>query len=314
MSDKVMPRFLALGEVMIELAPGSGQAGFDLGFAGDTYNTAIHLARLGAEVAYLTEIGADKFSDAIVIMGEANGLDMKACVRTQGELPGLYLIENDQRGERQFYYWRDNSAARQLFNSDNKLQHLLDTVQEGDVVYLSGITLAVMDGDIEGRFWTFIQQIKHRDITLVFDPNYRPRLWPDLEKARTAYKKLIALCDAALPTLDDEIALWGFDNTEEVLRFYRELGVAEVVLKLPDAQAMAVFEGQCVSRKSVYSGPVIDTTGAGDAFNAGYLFARFSGMDLSAALEMGHQMAAKVIAVRGALPKRGDAAEGEVNY
>src|SRR5690349_22282707 len=113
MSDN-KSRVICVGEVMIELARGNdgryGQA-----FGGDTFNTAVYLARAGVPAAYATAIGDDPYSDALVSLATAEGVNTDLIMRVPGRMPGLYLIETDGKGEREFYYWRDSSPARDLF-------------------------------------------------------------------------------------------------------------------------------------------------------------------------------------------------------
>src|SRR5947207_4103512 len=107
-------RVISIGEVMIELARG-GDGRFGIGCGGDTFNTAVYLARAGIDVAYATALGDDPYSDGIAALASAEGVGTDTIVRVPGRMPGLYLIETDPSGERRFYYWRDNSPARDLF-------------------------------------------------------------------------------------------------------------------------------------------------------------------------------------------------------
>ncbi|GAB3375577.1 sugar kinase [Spongiibacter taiwanensis] len=305
-----MPRVLCVGEVMVELSPSdsvlqpqpNAEPRYQLAYAGDTFNTAIHLARLGIPTGYLTELGTDRFSEGILALGRSEGLVMTGCVTTEGSMPGLYLIENDAAGERQFHYWRGQSAARNLFSGDEKCRHACALLSQWDAVYLSGITLAVMAQGNEPGFWRFIDVLRQQRKTLIFDPNFRPRLWPDEDLARAIYRRLLSQCDVLLPTLDDEAQLWGFDDPEALVSFYRAFGVAEVAMKCPGAHAMAWAGGEPVAAHSDYRGQVVDTTGAGDAFNGGYLAARLAGQSLIDALAAAHRVAATVVAVHGAIP------------
>ena len=82
---------------------------------GDTFNTAVYMARAGIDVAYATALGDDPYSDGIVSMAAAEGIGTDLILRVPGRLPGLYMIETDPKGERRFRYWRDEAPARELF-------------------------------------------------------------------------------------------------------------------------------------------------------------------------------------------------------
>ena len=107
-------RVVCIGEVMIELTRGS-DGRFGIGCGGDTFNTAVYLARAGIEVAYATALGDDPYSDGIVSMAAAEGIKTDLMLRVPGRLPGLYMIETDDKGERRFHYWRGEAPARELF-------------------------------------------------------------------------------------------------------------------------------------------------------------------------------------------------------
>lgn len=302
--------FAAIGEVMLELRPlVAGERRYGMAFAGDTFNTAIALARLGVDTGYATLLGRDRFSDDIVAFAEREGLDMGATRRVDFALPGLYLIENDEQGEREFYYWRQNSAARQTLVSRDGLDDLLARLQPFDAVYLSGITAAVMGLSAEANFWSLIEELHRQGKILLFDPNYRPRLWPDAATAAAWCERIARHCDWVFPTFDDEKQLWGLNNEEAVLAHYRDLGVEEIVLKCPNALAIARCGSEVHRLASSYDGPVMDTTGAGDAFNAGYIAARLQGREIRNALAAAHKAAARVIAVAGAIPPAGTCKE-----
>src|SRR4051812_13476183 len=107
-----MHKALVIGECMVELGlEGAGLAA--LGYAGDTFNTAVYLSRLGVPTAYATALGrGDPFSGAILELMTAEGLDAALVIEAPGRLPGLYAIQRDARGERSFFYWRDQAPAR----------------------------------------------------------------------------------------------------------------------------------------------------------------------------------------------------------
>src|SRR5947209_8296139 len=107
-------RVVAIGEVMVELAR-ANDGRYSLAFGGDTFNTAVYLARSGVPVAYATALGDDSYSDGVLAMATAEGVASDLVIRVAGRMPGLYVIETDSAGERRFYYWREMSPARELF-------------------------------------------------------------------------------------------------------------------------------------------------------------------------------------------------------
>ncbi len=295
-------RIACLGEVMIELRPAEKGTQLTRGIAGDTFNTAVMLSREGVYVRYITQLGSDPFSQEIIDFAQSEGIDSTGVFRHPSAMPGLYLIQNDASGEREFFYWRDSSAARELFSDRKQRDAVLAAVRHCDWLYLSGITVAVMAQHSEDVFLEFLRAVKAAGVSIVFDPNYRPRLWQSIAKAKFWHEMLLSFSELVLPTLEDEQALWGAASAEAVIEKCRAAGARTVVVKCPDALAIACDEVEYSECRTAYQGPVVDTTGAGDAFNAGFLAAKFNGKPLRECLHHAHEVASRVIAIRGALP------------
>lgn len=288
----------SIGECMVELSPRPGGL-FGLGFGGDTLNTAVYLARLGVAVDYLTALGDDPFSDAMLSAWAAEGVGTGAVQRLPGRLPGLYMIQTDSQGERRFHYWRDRAPARELFAGD-----AVPDLTGYRWIYLSGISLSLYGADGRERLHQALDAARGGGARIAFDLNYRPRGWPSPAAAAAAMDALLRRCDLALPSLDDALALYGTLQAEALLDRFRALGVGEVVLKQGAGPARLSWdEAQAEVPATMVQAPV-DTTAAGDSFNAGYLAARLGGADPQAAAVAGHRLAAAVIGHPGAIIPR----------
>lgn len=296
-------RIACIGECMIEisdLSAGDGRA--RIGVAGDTLNTAIYLARSlppgTASVSYLTALGPDQLSDRMLAFMAAEGLDTRHVARIDDKLPGLYAIELDPNGERSFRYWRNQSAARSMFRP-GALR--LDILSEFDVVYLSGITLAILPPEDRAALLTHLTTLKAAGRQIVFDSNYRPRLWDTPDAARDAMAAAWASTTIALPSLDDEAALEGAEGAQDVIDRLARAGAREIVVKR-GAAGPVISAGGVIREDRYAAAPrVVDTTAAGDSFNAGYLAARLSGLDPRDAAQRGHALAMRVIGAKGAI-------------
>ena len=297
---------VCLGECMIELrayAPGL----LAQGFAGDTYNTAVYLKRLDAErrlrVHYATALGSDSFADDMLEAWHQEGIESDLVRRIDDRTTGLYSIRTDARGERQFSYWREHSAARAYFDgAQAPLEAAADRV---DVLYLSGISLAVMASALPARLPALLGRIRAHGGRVVFDNNYRPRLWADAASARAAFAGLYAQADIALVTLDDEAALHPELDAAAVLAHALALPCAEVVVKRGSASTLVRLAGRPPIEVpvEVVANPV-DTTAAGDSFAAGYLTLRLAGGSPEAAAALGNRIAGVVIRHPGAIVAR----------
>ena len=290
-------RFLSIGECMLELSP-AGPGQFALGFAGDTFNTAWYLARLSVpqvEVAYLSAIGDDEPSRNLAAFLRDSGITPELAVRKGGHV-GLYMISL-RNGERSFSYWRDTSAARTLADDLDRLPGL----KPGDTAYFSGITLAILPDAGRARLLSALTRARAEGVTVMFDPNLRPRLWPSAAAMCAAIMEGAAVADIVLPSYEDEAGHFGDTDKEATADRYAAQGCGLVVVK-DGPGAVLIRKGE--ERLEVMPdrvAEIVDTTAAGDAFNAGFWAALHQGASLAEAARAGCRLSARVIGQRGAL-------------
>jgi 2-dehydro-3-deoxygluconokinase len=286
---------------MIELARG-GDGRFGLAVGGDTFNTAVYLARAGIPTSYIMALGDDPYSQAVIDMAAAENVDSSAIARLPGRVPGLYLIETDDTGERSFYYWRETSPAREVFSNGVSAQ-VHDMLTGASLIYFSGISLWLYERDGMGPFLEVLAEARQRGARIAFDSNYRTRLWgPNKEPARNAFAYAAAVADIVLPSLDDERMLWDDASAEDVLQRYSHAGVSEIVVKDGVGGAYILDEIGAVQHIPVPAALTpVDTTAAGDSFNAAYLAARLAGLEPPEAVMYGHKLSAIVVSHRGAI-------------
>ncbi|HEX2010285.1 MAG TPA: sugar kinase [Roseateles sp.] len=292
-----------IGECMLELQ-GQAFGSMQQGYGGDTLNTAVYLSRLGLDVAYATGLGEDTLSAGLMQRWAAEGIALDLVRRIPGRMPGLYLIEVDERGERSFSYWRDSSAAKSYFDGpDTPLEQ---GAERWRALYLSGISLAILPPAGRERLFRLMAALRERGALVVFDNNYRPRLWPDAAEARAAFERAFALAGLALVTADDHQALLGMDSPDAALAAAQALPTPELVIKRGAAPTLVRGAGEVAWKEAPAERVerVLDTTAAGDSFAAGYLHRRLGGASALEAARFGNRLAARVIQHRGAVIPR----------
>ncbi|MFF3667040.1 sugar kinase [Microtetraspora malaysiensis] len=299
------PIVVAVGECMLELVRRPDGL-LQTGYAGDVFNTAVYLKRHApqATVGFASAIGRDELSDGLAEAVRAEGIHTEHLWRHPDRTIGLYLVHTDDDGERSFTYYRDSSAARECFSA-----HYPAEVDEGiaaaDLVYLSGITLSILRPEARSRLLAALRRTRANGGRIAFDSNYRPRGWACRDDARTAVAEVLPLVTIALPSMDDEIQLWGDHSVEECGRRYLDAGADEVIVKQGASEVTICKPGgkrgelHALATRRVER--VVDTTGAGDSFNGAYLAARLAGASASDAVAAGSACAATVIGHRGAI-------------
>jgi len=310
-----------IGEALLELShtPGSedrrntdrqisdSQGRDRLGYGGDTLNSAVYLARLGLSPNFISALGIDPYSDHLLQQWKKEGVQVDHVLRHPTRLPGLYAIRTDHAGERHFYYWREMSAARAFFELAGA-KDALTAAQDARWLYLSGITLSIFDDGGRAALGAVAASVKARGGEVVFDPNYRPRGWADHDAARRAMADIAGHVTLALPTIEDEDALFGPAGRAAHAARWTGWGARQVVLK--DGAQGAILFGETGGQEGIHV-PVetavtpVDTTGAGDSFNAAFIGARILGHDALAAARAGNHLAGTVVQHRGAIIPHG---------
>ena len=287
----------SIGECMLEL---SGQTGpnWRMGFAGDTFNTLWALHALSGErpATYVSAFGDDPFSQGQITFFAENGIGIGASPVIPGARPGLYAITLTG-AERAFTYWRSDAAARRLASDPAALAKSLENQA---LVYFSGITLAILDAAARKTLLAAVASARAAGSLVAFDPNYRPRLWQSREEAQAAILGALAVTDIALPTFPDEQMLFGDQTPQETAERLGKL-VGEVVVKNGEDPALIAVGSAFRPVPAMHVATPVDTTGAGDSFNGGYLAARLAGHAPAEAASRAHRVAAAVVQVRGAL-------------
>jgi 2-dehydro-3-deoxygluconokinase len=300
-------RVICVGEAVIELSRGADGA-FTAACAGDTFNTAVYLARAGLNVGFASAVGDDPYSDSIVALALAERLEANLILRVPGRLPALSLVEHGRSGQRVSHVWGDGAPARDLFELPDWMR-IAQSLLAARLIYFSGITLSLYSNNGLGRLFAALEVARQQGARVAFDGNFRPAGWKgNLARTRTVFMEALKRVDIALPAFDDEAVLWGDPSPESTVARLQAFGVCEIVVKNgPSSALVATSRGLEFVPVPEILVPV-DPTAAGDGFNAGYLAARLSGSEPVQAASAAHRLAANIISHPGALLPRAEAA------
>jgi 2-dehydro-3-deoxygluconokinase len=294
-----------LGEAMIEMVPAPDATCAQLGVAGDAMNTAIYLARQiqsGHRVSFVSMIGRDRLSDRIAGFIADEGVSTDLLTRHPSKLPGIYSITTNQSGERSFSYWRGQSAARQLFVSPQSPQ--FEQLEKFDVLFMSAISLAILQDKVREQLFEWVASFRKSGGLFVFDSNYRPALWQGRDEARSAVASAWSCCDIALPSIDDELALFDDADAAAVISRLLASGVKTGALKRGQLGPLPIGPAGGDIPDFKPAEKVVDTTAAGDSFNGAFLASCLTSGNLIEAMKSGHELASRVVGVSGAIIPR----------
>lgn len=295
-----MTRVVAIGECMVEIAPSETPGDCRMGFAGDTMNTAWYLRRLlpqTDQVDYMTAIGTDAVSDQMIGFLQSAGIGTAHVARRDNLTVGLYMIQL-RDGERSFNYWRAQSAARTLAQDTAGLVRAMSGAK---IAYFSGITIAILPEDGRQRLLKALREYRAGGGTVVFDPNLRPRLWETSAQMTSAVMQAASISNIVLPSHEDEATWFGDIDPDATVRRYADNGARMVIVKNGPEQILAWEDGKISRHAPVAVANIIDTTAAGDSFNAGFLAGHLAGQSIAQSIRAAADLAAKVIQSRGAL-------------
>jgi 2-dehydro-3-deoxygluconokinase len=312
-SDTADKGIAVIGEVMMEFSP-RGDGGFNLGVAGDTYNTAVALARLGFATHYLTGLGVDRYSERIMAALAHHGINAAGVLRVKDRQPALYIIDNDDKGEREFTYWRGHSAARHVLQTPALFKQSLDYIDANALTHLywSGITLALMSDAVRAEMFAFLVKFRRRGGRVFFDSNYRRVLWHNKreqwqQEMSGAYCRAVASADLYLPSLEDERIIrtvyQQYDDENALIAALRQdcAGTSREVVLTGAGRATWILPDQAKEFDLSHDSQVVDTTGAGDAFSGGLIASLLQGHAMAEAIAFAHRLASTVVTVRGAI-------------
>lgn len=294
---------VGIGECMVEFwadAPLGSAGCLHRSFGGDVLNALVTAARLGSKVGFISKVGNDPFGPGLLEAWQKEGIDTSHAPLVAGE-NGIYFISLLEGGEREFTYRRTGSSASTLSSNDLDETYLASS----RTLLLSGITQAISPSARAATLGA-ADLAKRHGVRVAYDPNYRPKLWDvhgGIGAAQEAFWELVPKVDLLLPSYpaDVELLTGAVLEAEEALRRFAEV-LPDVAMKAGAHGAWLGVNGTWIHHPAAPAERVLDTTGAGDAWNGALL--SFLGQDVepAVAVSLANLVAAAKLAYRGAVP------------
>ncbi len=303
-----MPELVTLGETCVVLVAKSGGrlrycAEFERRPGGAESTVAAGVAKLGHSASWISRLGDDEFGHYVLSVMRAEGVDVSH-VRLVGDSPtGVFFRENRPLGRSAVYYYRKDSAFSGM-SPDDVAE---DAIASARMLHLTGITPG-LSPSCRAAVERAIDIAVAKGVTIVFDPNYRAKVWPP-EEARPCLEAMMRRADHVLAGREDMIKLTGVAKDKDILRYLHGLGLSHVVLKTGvDGAVLSTPDGAEAIPGYPLAKPV-DRFGAGDSFAAGYIAGLLEDRSLRDAVALGNAVAGWSVRLPGnieALPNKAD--------
>ena len=291
-------KICAIGECMMELS-NAKHALYSQSIAGDTLNFSSYLDKNIFDISYFTAVGISEISKRVISFLQKQKIKTNLVSQISSHEVGLYLIENSKIGEKIFYYWRDNSAAKFFFNNQNikKCQNQLKKFQ---YVYFSGITLSLFDDNNFHKFLILIEFLKKKQIKIMFDFNIRIKKWSK-KKLFSYFSKTLPFVDILFSSGEDLNFLKGNASLRTFKNLIQKYNIEHAIYRNNARLNYSFYKDESYFIKNKIKNKVVDTSGAGDGYNATYIskFIKFN--DPQKALHAASEIGAKIVMKKGAI-------------
>ena len=291
-------KICSVGECMIEIANTKNNI-FQQSFAGDTLNFCNYIDKKYFDVSFLTAIGKTSVNRSVLEFINSKKISTKLIKQVNSHEIGLYLIKNRNNGEKQFFYWRDNSAAKNYFNKIDFVS-LFKNLKNFDYIYLSGITLSIIDPSKISNFVDLLNLLKNKKVKIIFDFNIRINRWTkkNLNNFLHSILNFVDICFVS----GEDLKFWKNDNSlsnfEKLINKYK---IDHGIFRKNAELTYAIQNKKKYTIRNKFIRKVIDTSGAGDGFNAAYVSNFIIHNDPALALKEASLLGSKIIMQKGAI-------------
>ncbi|MBO9453437.1 carbohydrate kinase [Tropicibacter sp. R16_0] len=256
---------LCCGEALIDMIPEQtirGTEGFVPHCGGAVMNTAVALGRLGVPTGLFTGLSDDMFGQQLDAHLRASNVDLSFVVTSSR--PSTLAFVQFVAGRASYSFLDENSAGRMLSISD-----LPKVPEDVSVLFFGGISLATEPG--AEAYATLLDQ-ERRDRVVMLDPNIRPQFIPDQKRYRARLERMLAKTD--ILKVSDEDLDWLIPQSmpyAKKIAMLMKRGLKLVVMTRGSAGVVGFLKDGSEVTVAAEQVDVVDTVGAGDTFNAGFL-------------------------------------------
>ncbi len=248
---------------------------FNMTMGGDTSNVVLQLAKLGYSAKYITKIGNDFFGENLLREWKTWNVDCSDVIIDPTHSTGVYFALFDDGINHRFVYKRENSAAANYTTDDAEKAN----IKRARVFHFSGISQAISKSALESSFY-FAERCRSEGIMISYDLNYRELLWSKNFFTSIALHTIRKYADVVTLNLEEADIIGVSGSPEEIVKKILDYGPKIVALKLGQEGCAIGDQMRRIARRVPPEVEVVDTVGAGDAFNAGVISGIIEGMEI----------------------------------
>lgn len=286
---------VAIGECLVEFLEREDGT-FVQSFAGDTLNTLFYASRLGLRTGYVSAIGDDPFTQGMTLLIDGEKIDRSMCAYDDGPNGVYFILGRD--GQKQYHFLRKHSAATRMFEHLERAK-LRAYIQKVKVLHLSLTSIGIQS---ERERMIYLLSRVAADTKICLDSNYRASVWAGPEEAREWYEQALPYVSMLFVTDTDHEAVYGKEDFVDAIKRYQSFGIDRMAYRM-GKRGSVLFDGKAVTIKAIEEVDVIDTTGAGDAYNAGCIHAMLQGRSFADCGRFATACAAAAIEEQGGMAK-----------
>ena len=274
------------------------QIKMNLNFGGDTFNAAVYFSRLTKKefnTFYFTGLGQDHLSKMMVKRFKNENLKTELIQIIKDKSPGLYSIQTDEKGNRSFSYWRNDSAAKKMIERCN-LNKIDKFISDSELFYYTGISLGILKQKDQNKL---IDLSKKSKLT-AFDFNYRNSFHGNKIKSQSLFKKSNLSSNINFISFDDITEIFGKSDPIEFINAFKR---KDNIIILKHFEKIFYSEFNKIGSINIPIIKAIDTTAAGDSFNGSFLAYHLINEKLSIEDKIlkSHNITKNVLKYRGAI-------------
>lgn len=234
---------------------------------GSTFNSIVSLGRAGVPCAMVTEVGGDHIGDIICRYLQDNGVSSEYVCRHENVKSHISLAFLDENNDAQYIFYKDHASV----SLDGKLPEMTrdDVVLFGSFFAINPAIRPVVGG--------LLRNARKAGAWLYYDVNFRKNHIADLPQVLANVEENMSLADVVRGSVEDFGYLYGLADTDAIYEHVSRF--CDTLILTDGGRPIRVYTTEGCKTYTVQPVETVSTVGAGDNFNAGYIYALMRGME-----------------------------------